>query len=159
LVSVTRDKVLREHFADSMAASPLMIVTDTIITPPEDWRYMIWDSWPSAKPHDAVISTVHLDPAYWDIFDAHRVATIKNRTRTAAMSVCGEFLGLHLCLNRRCFLYDNVESVTDLDHMNRLGHEHDSELGGLSGGHFQGSAPDPNIVQQVVLNSPGTAGG
>jgi predicted Zn-dependent protease len=158
LVDVTRERVLREGFGAAASTMPLMVITDRPITPPKDWRYIIWDIWLEPQ-RSAVISTVPLDPAYWEIPDPRRVVTIKNRTRTAAMSVCGTFLGLERCDNPRCFLYTDVGSVTNLDHMVRLGSEHDSEIGGLSGHGFQLPDGDPDIIQRIVQVPSGRSGG
>jgi predicted Zn-dependent protease len=150
LFELTRDKVLRELFGTPASEIPLMIITDRPITPPENWRYIICDTWPPPNP-GAVISTVPLDPAYWQTNDQRRVATIKERTRAAIISICGQFLGLQRCHNRRCFLYSSVESVNDLDLMVTVGPEHSSEIKGLIGHGFERTAADPGIVQQVVL--------
>jgi hypothetical protein len=173
LIGIARDQILREEFGPAGATIPLMIVTDKLITPPEDWRYIIWDSWSetestaptgtyltdsdsfSPPPHSAVISTVPLDPTYWNIVDDNRVATIKDRARTAAMSVCGTFLGLHRCRNRRCFLYRSVDSVQDLDFMDRIGPEH-SEVEKLNGRGFQASVANPSVVQEVIFRPSGS---
>jgi predicted Zn-dependent protease len=149
LIAGTREKVLRDRLGEIASAIPLMIVTDRPITPPENWRYIIWESWPSTSPTNAVISTAPLDPNYWSDPDPHRIAVIKNRVRTAALSVCGEFLGLHSCHNPRCFLCEKVDSVTSLDQMSRLGEEHNSEVEGLVGLGFDPIVTDPNVVQEV----------
>ena len=151
LVEVARTEILRTRFGDAALNDSLMIITDQPITPPRDWHYVIWDSWPPAHVKNAVISIAPLDPSYWGDSDPNRVATIKDRARTAALSVCGEFLGLQRCKNPRCFLYSLVGSVTNLDHMNRLGPEHASEISGLTDYGF-GSSPrhDPQFLQQSV---------
>jgi predicted Zn-dependent protease len=158
LLEVTREKLLRERFGAAASVMPLMIITDRPITPPENWRYTIWESWLEPQP-SAVISTMALDPAYWQISDEGRIATIKHRARAAIMSVCGRFLGLHPCGNPRCFLYSPVDSVTNLDLMVRLGDEHSSEIAGLSGRGFEPIPRDPNIIQRIVPLPSGASGG
>jgi predicted Zn-dependent protease len=153
LLEGTREKVLRERFGAAASAMPLMIITDREMTPPEGWRYVFWQTWTDPQP-SAVISTVPLDPDFWEISDPRRVATIKSRTRTVAMSVCGTFLGLKPCNNSRCFLYSAVESVTSLDRMDRLGDEHSSEIEGLNGHGFEPTASDPDVVQEIVRLPP-----
>jgi hypothetical protein len=159
LADIIREKILPEHFGAVASTSPLMVITDQPITPPEDWRYIIWDCWRSEPSHAAVISSAPLDPIYWEDLDPDRVATIKNRTRAAAMSVCGTFLKLQRCRNPRCFLFKPVESVTNLDHMYTLGAEHSSEAQGLSGLGFAPIANDPSVVQKIVTASRGKTGG
>jgi predicted Zn-dependent protease len=149
LITVTRDQLLRTRFGAAAEEMHLMIITDRPITPPEDWRYVIWDSWLTPQPN-AVVSTTPLDPEYWQISDPQRVGTIKDRARTAVMSLCGTFLGLHRCHNPKCFLFENVASVTNLDRMNTLGKEHGSEIEGLIGAAFQRGPSDPSIVQPVL---------
>jgi hypothetical protein len=136
-----------------------VIITDKQIIPPEDWRYIISDSWLKPEP-SAVVSVVALDPAYWQNYDRRRIATIKYRTRAAVMSVCGEFLGLKGCANPNCFLYSPVDSVTELEHMVTVGDEHSSEIEGLTGHGFKPTPADadPAIVQQVILVSSGASG-
>jgi hypothetical protein len=150
LVELTRESVLRQQFGPAASAIPLMIVTDRFIKPPENWTYIISDSW--VEPQlSAVISAVPLDPAYWETYDSHRVATIKYRTRTAVMC-------LKACDNPLCFLYSPVDSVTNLDRMFILGDEHSSEIEGLSGYGFERTMNDPNVVQQVILLPSGASG-
>jgi hypothetical protein len=157
LAGIIREQILRERFGAVASTSPLMVITDQLITPPEEWLYIIW--WSSTPSHSAVISTAPLDPTYWDYLDPNRVATIKNRTRAAAMSVCGSFLDLQRCRNPRCFLFEPVESVTNLDYMYTLGTEHSSEALGLTGKGFAPIVNDPFVVQQIITASRGRIGG
>lgn len=149
LIAATREKLLRERFGPDADEMHLVIVTDRPITPPENWRYIIWDSRLHPQPN-AVISTCPLDPAYWQISDLHRVNTIKDRTRAAIMSICGTFLGLHRCHNPKCFLFENVDSVLNLDRMSTLGKEHSEQVGELIGRGFELKPSDPNVVQQIA---------
>ena len=149
LIKVTRDKLLRERFGSSADEMPLMIVTDRPITPPENWRYVIWD-FPLEPQPNAVMSTVPVDPAYWQISDPQRVSTIKARTRTAIMSICGGFLGLPSCKNPRCFLLEHVDSVLALDRMNTFGKEHSSEIPNLVGRGFEPKRDDPDQIQKMA---------
>jgi predicted Zn-dependent protease len=158
LIERARDNLLVKPLSNQAATIPLMIVTDRPITPPEDWRYIIWETWPSPA-NNAVISAAPLDPKYWGDPDTNRIAVLKDRVRTAAISVCGEFLGLHSCRNPRCFLFDTVDSVTNLDQMSRLGQEHRSEVEDLVGLGFDRIVSDPNIIQATkqVSHSGGKA--
>jgi predicted Zn-dependent protease len=149
LVAGAREKVLRPRLGPSADQMPLMIITDRPITPPENWRYIIWDSWQEPQSN-AVISTVPVDPAYWEISDKQRLNTIKDRIRTAIMAISGSFLGLHSCSNPRCFLLEHVDSVLTLDRMKTFGQEHSSEIPQLVGRGFDLKPSDPNVVQQVA---------
>lgn len=119
-----------------------VIVTDQELTPPRDWRYVIWDR--------GVISTVPTDPEYWQMQDPHRIAVIKHRVRTACISVVGTHIGLRRCDNERCFLYDRVESVLRLDRMVELGPEHGIEA--LAGRGFEVRSSAPKSMQPVLKN-------
>jgi len=118
---------------------PLVVLTDAEITPPPDWRYIIWDSIPAG----GVVSEAPLDPIYWgSSANGQRGAVIKQRARAACCSVVGSLLGLRRCDNPSCFLFEPVEAFTQLDHMVLVGSEHDikelAQLGFLPGE----SAPD-----------------
>jgi hypothetical protein len=100
-----------------------LIVTDIELQPPPDWRYIIWDSFPSG----AVVSIATLDPAYWrepDRSETHRVRAVKKRARAACISVVGSLIGLHRCSNPECFLFSEVDSLVRLDEMKVVGPEH-----------------------------------
>jgi predicted Zn-dependent protease len=156
LVETTRRNVLRNRFGQSGETAHLMIVTDKPITPPPEWRYIIWSFVPIKELRSAVISTAPLDPGYWGDSDPNRTAIIKDRVRTAAMCISGRFLGLHRCGDPRCFMYGKVDSVTYLDQMHRLGKEHEAEIDGLTGRGFRRLVTDPTIVQEDQQISPGT---
>lgn len=110
---------LREELQIDPAAQ-MLVLTDSTIRPPPEWRYIIWDG----VGTDSIVSSAPLDPDYWDILDKERVRTIKRRARAAMLSVCGEWLNEERCRNFRCYLYDHVDSVTTLDSMDRFGSEH-----------------------------------
>jgi hypothetical protein len=119
----------RQLLGERGRGDALVIVTDQEITPPPQWRYMIW----GGSANETVISTAPTDPRYWGIHmeESARVVTVKQRIRAACCSVVGGELGLERCQNPRCFLYSSVDSVTTLDGMLYLGPEH--ELPKLSG--------------------------
>jgi len=141
-------QVVRDLIGIGPDAGLLFIVTDREITPPPEWRYIIWDDFEGG----AVVSMVPTDPKYWRHPDPGRIATIKHRVRTAALSITGQFLGLERCENPGCFLYADVGSVTNLDLMTHLGDEH--ELPKLAGRGFQPAGADPAVVQSVVETRP-----
>jgi hypothetical protein len=126
----------------------LLVVTDRAITPPPNWRYIIWETFEDESSWSAVISVAPLDPRYWRDRDPNRIATIKHRTRCAAMSVTGDFLGISRCRNPECFCFDDVDSVIVLDDMKVLGAEH--EIPELTDRGFDAEVTDPTAVQPVV---------
>jgi hypothetical protein len=119
-----------------------VIVIDEELTPPRDWRYIIW--------LNRVISTVPIDPRHWGVNDPFRIAIIKHRVRTACLSIVGNLIGLGRCGNENCFLYRNVDSVMRLDEMVKLGPEH--RIGELEERGFNVLSDDPRAIQPVVLN-------
>lgn len=121
----------------------ILIVTDQEISPPEEWRYIIWESWDNG----GVVSLAPLDPEYWQIEDPNRVSTVKHRVRAACLAVVGRFLGLEACDNEKCFLYNPVDSVSRLDLMVSLGSEH--KIPALENRGFLARARDPNKVQRI----------
>jgi predicted Zn-dependent protease len=125
----------------------LMIVTDLSITPPANWRYMIWETDPNTNT--SVISVAPLDPEYWREKDPERIMRIKVRARNAALSITGELIGLGRCDNPTCFLTDDVDSVTVLDEMSAFGDEHRRPE--LTGYGFDEMASDPASVQNETL--------
>lgn len=135
-------KVLRE---DNRKGTPV-VVTDQELTPPKDFRYIIW----GGGRDGSVVSSAPTDPKYWGIDNPDRVSIIKHRVRTACMSVVGTYLGLSRCENYRCFLFREVDSVVALDTMVELGAEHD--IGDLSGRGFKVVVTDPSKVQQMIEN-------
>lgn len=102
-----------------------VVLTDLAITPPREWRYIIWDVTPSG----AVISAAPLDPAYWEPSAAAdmRRSTIARRATAAQLCVMGSLLGLRRCDNERCFMFGNIDSVTRLDNAEIYGPEHEIE--------------------------------
>jgi hypothetical protein len=160
LVEIMRSSILSERLTQSdVTETRLMIMIDKPITPPSDWRYIIWDVLPEQQPRDAVISIAPLDPAHWGESESNRVGTIKDRARTAALTICGAFLGLHRCLNPHCFLYADADSVNALDGMVELGFEHSDELKELTGRGFAAPVGDPTTVDEVVQNPRKSMGG
>ncbi len=104
----------------------LVVITDELITPPPEWRYVIWDLTPSGF----VMTIAPLDPEYWGDTSADaaaRLTAIKRRTRAALLSILGTALGLRRCDNPECYLFRNVESVVRLDEMRFIGPEHDAK--------------------------------
>jgi predicted Zn-dependent protease len=135
--------IIRKLVDPDKSGEHLMIITDRPITPPADWRYIIWETDPNTNA--SVISVSPLDPEYWRDQDPRRVMRIKTRTRNAALSITGELIGLERCENPACFLFDDVDSVTVLDEMRAFGAEHDlSELVGYG---FDEMVSDPTLVQ------------
>src|SRR5829696_1072395 len=126
----------------------LVILTNLEITPPSEWRYILWDTFDNAS----VVSTAPMDPEYWRLKDEFRFSTIKHRARAACLNVVGQDIGLERCDNYRCFMRAPVESTTDLDDMILLGPEH--KLRELANRGF----PSPTEVQesgdQWVRNMP-----
>jgi hypothetical protein len=126
------------------ATEIITVITDIELTPPSNWRYIVWDSFRGG----AAISVAPTDPTYWREREPSRVARIKHRVRTACLCATGALLGHRRCDNRRCFLYENVESVLDLDAMVYLGVEHD-ELPDRKGKGYAVRPKDPSRVQPL----------
>lgn len=112
----------QELLGQRAASKILSIVTDQEITPPPQWRYVIWGGDATAT----VISTAPIDPRYWGIQtnSQARLQTIKQRVRAACCCVAGAHLDLERCENPQCFMYSSVDSVTNLDEMICIGREH-----------------------------------
>src|SRR6185436_8455621 len=134
---IDQERLARQLRSEIPAEGNIITITDAEITPPPEWRYIIWESFDSG---DAVISFAPLDPKYWGDPDPDRINTIKRRVRAALLGVTGSFLGLEECDNTRCFLYSNVDSVSVLDNMIAIGLEHDAP--GLTGKVFSGKVDD-----------------
>lgn len=102
-----------------------VVLTDLPITPPPEWRYIIWDS----APNGSVISCAPLDPAYWTtaVDEQTRIETTKKRALAATLCVIGSLLGLGRCSNERCFMFGNIDSVRRLDEVELIGSEHSVE--------------------------------
>jgi hypothetical protein len=143
LLKVTRERIMQAQ-NERWANSALLIVTDRPITPPPEWRYIIWETGPAG----AVLSITPLDPDYWRDPDPRRVATIKSRVRAATLAICGGYLGLERCKNPRCYMFDEVDSVVILDRMIELGSEHPSDKSVGFG--FAQTADDPNTIQTAT---------
>lgn len=126
----------------------IIVVTDEEITPPPEWRYIIWDG---SLKGAGVASLAPLDPRYWGDRTPDREQIIKRRIRAALLSMTGTRLGFQRCNNTRCYLYANVDSVTALDVMIALGHEHEQE--GLSDKVFSGRI-DEEAGFEVIADQP-----
>ena len=124
-------------------AAPYLIVTDQELTPPPDWRYIIFDG----DNRGAVVSTAPADPRYWRDRTPHRVSMIKHRVRTAGLNAVGGFLGLTRCDNRQCFMDSEIDSVSCLDAMVSLCSLHD--LPGLTRRGFRVIVSDPHLPHPV----------
>ena len=133
--------MIRSGLPRELADHKLLIVTDQEITPPPDWRYVIWDRVTGGY----VVSVAPTDPQYWSEPTSHRVAAIKHRVRTACLSIVGPLLGLPRCHNSSCFLFADVTSTDCLDFMVSLGDEHN--LPALTGLGFSPRPRDPAAVQ------------
>ena len=138
-------EVVRQMIGCSNLPVPLMIVTDRAITPPPEWRYVIWAG---TSNIDSVLSVAPLDPNFWRERDPHRILTIKRRARSAALSITGEHLGIRRCDNPECVMFANVDSVTTLDDMTTFGSEH--ELPELEGREFSVAARDATAIDPVL---------
>jgi hypothetical protein len=135
------DSVRRVLGDDGHVGIPVT-VTDQELTPPPNWRYILWSH--------SVISMAPTDPRYWHMSEAHRVGIVKHRVRTACLSVVGALLGLERCDNPSCFLYRHVDSVMNLDEMIHLGREHDLEQ--LKGRGFDMLTDNPGAVQEITAH-------
>ena len=126
-----------------------MLVTDVELTPPPDWRYIIWDTFPLG----CVVSLAPLDPRYWGERMPHdeRVGTIKRRARAAMLAIVGALVGLQRCANDRCYLFADINSVLRLDEMTHLGPEHEVEALAFRGFVDETS---PEDAQEVVRLEP-----
>ena len=127
------------------ADNVVVLVTDLELTPPEGWRYIIWDPFDNGT----VISIAPTDPRYWRSRDPNRMSTIKHRIRTACISVVGESMGLNRCQNPECLLYDNVDDVEVLDAMVYLGPEH--SLTERTGRGYRPRPSNPAVAQELEL--------
>lgn len=134
---------------------PMVLVTDLELTPPPEWRYILWD-W-CQDDTTAVVSLAPMDPLYWGERGRTWVATVKQRARSACCSAVGEHLSLDDCDNPWCYLRLPIESVLDLDEMHCIGPEHDlSDLTGLG---FTPRVNDPGSVQLLARFEPPARGG
>jgi hypothetical protein len=138
---------VRQVLGPQSLGASLLILTDREITPPLDWRYIIW----SACSGGTVVSAAPTDPHYWGE-SRSRVATIKHRVRSACLCVVGEWLGLSRCGNERCFLFGDVDCVARLDSMVYLGEEHG--LPSLAHRGYSAQPEDPYAVQPIEYEPP-----
>jgi hypothetical protein len=122
----------------------LLVVVDQQLTPTEDSTYVIARS---CNDNQAIVSTVPMDPDYWNIPDTNRKATIKQRFRAVCMAFVGELLGFQHCVEPACFMYEFAESPETLDGMVRLGEGH--EIPDLTGKGYSPPTGDPMLVQRV----------
>jgi hypothetical protein len=139
-------QMVRELAGEEQSTINPVVVTDVMLTPPPEWRYIIWDG----DKTGTVISIPPTDPKFWRIRDPNRIAIIKHRVRTAFLSTVGESIGLKRCDNERCFLFGDVDSVTRLDSMVVLGPEHNIKA--LKQRGFEIMPTDPTKVQVVTEN-------
>jgi hypothetical protein len=125
-------KKVRRLLGSDASDAKLLVVMDQEISPPENWRYMIWNTDTKVQGdvvNTALISIAPTDPQYWgDFDDADRLAKIKHRVRVASCSVVAEFLRIPECVNPQCFLCSPVESAVQLDQMVYFGAEHSSAM-------------------------------
>ena len=123
---------VRQAAAGNVAiADQLVVVTNQELTPPPQWRYLMWDT--AAAEHNAVISGCPMDPYYWGTEIKDRFAVLERRVRAAICATIGELLGLAHCDNEACFMRRDVTSVLELDDMAEYGTEHaDAGLGGVT---------------------------
>jgi hypothetical protein len=129
---------------DLLRDAPLLLVMDQELTPPPDWRYIIYDNCRAG----VVVSIAPIDPHYWHEPPENRVASIKHRVRAACCSALGGLLGLERCDNPSCMLFESVESVSNLDRMILLGPEHGISL--LADRGFEARPSDPTQVQPII---------
>lgn len=138
-------EVLGERVRELVSDTPIVVITDQHITPPKEWRYVLWDQFLGG----AVLSIAPMDPQYWGIAGPprERVSTIKWRARAALLTITGELFGIGRCSNPHCYMFANVDSVSRLDAMRLMGPEHPGLP--LIGRGFPASA-DPSEVEEPV---------
>jgi hypothetical protein len=129
-------------------ADSVIVVTDQEMTPPQNWRYILWDEHEGVR----VVSLAAMDPEYWGIKDRARRAVVKHRVRAACACTTGGALGLVRCNNEQCFMFGNVDSVTRLDVMRTIGREHeDFPVEDAVGYHVH--TDDPASGQEIASGS------
>jgi len=126
---------------EQQSATPIVVV-DQSITPPKNWRYILWNN--------RVVSIAPMDPQYWHTKEPNRVAVIKQRVRAACMQIVGGSLGLRCCNNENCYMYGNVDSVERLDVMVKLREGH--RIQSLTNWGFDIPGGQPQYVQKPVKN-------
>ena len=137
---------LARTLADVDPSARHLIVIDRELTPPPEWRYIIFDG----DSQGTVVSMAPTDPQYWRNPRDDRIEIIKHRVRTSCLNAVGMLLGLERCDNPSCLLYDNIDAVTALDGMVALGEEHG--LPTLAGRGFSVNTTNPGDVQPIVLH-------
>lgn len=126
----------------------LLVVMDGRIEPPEDLSYVVARSY-GEKSNQTIISTVTMDPDFWDKADDHRRATIKQRFRAITISFVGELLGWEHCPQPTCFMYEFTDYLETLDGMVSLASHHNvAELAELGFAFPE----DPEQVQEITRN-------
>jgi hypothetical protein len=146
---------IRESLDPSLPADmKFCLVTDQELTPPPEWRYLIWDDCSTDRLAGGVASLAPIDPAYWRIRDPWRVARIKHRIRTACLSMVAECSGSERCDDTKCFLFMDVESADRLDAMVRLAPGH-PDLPELTGWGFGKLSDQPEIVEKPIYSGQG----
>ncbi len=111
------------YVGDAVGASGMCVVVhDRPITPQQGQRYAIWNQ----VPGGVAVSLATLDPLYWGekTSEDRRGRAVRQRLRAALCSVLGVAIGMIRCDNPTCFLFANVDRVTRLDNMVRIGEEH-----------------------------------
>jgi hypothetical protein len=139
---------------DQISKLTLIIVTDQEITPREGGGYAVSDDMVSNDGSLAsVVSVATTDPLYWNEDNNTRLATIKQRVRSACLGTLGEYYGLKRCNNMHCFLYGdeggNIGSITALDYMLLMGAEHRKKKLALHG--FAAVPEAPEAVQPITV--------
>lgn len=126
---------------------PMIVVVDQRITPPPGYVYIIGKTY-GPKDNQAIISTVPLDPAYWNLSEPNLQAIIKQRFRASCASFIGKFLGTTACPEPACYMYLLAQDPEALDWMVRIGVEH-TELEGAAGRGYSEPRGDATIVQEI----------
>ncbi len=131
----------------------VVTVSGALITPPIGWSYALWDR---VDELNAIVSLGPMNPRYWGLESEDRmsdVRVVKQRARAALSAVVGRQLGLEACSNVRCFLFEPVMDLVQLDRMRELGKEH-----GLSmpdDAHYESldsdvsAAPDGDVGEEL----------
>ena len=146
--AVADPMALVAYVGDAVGASgSCVVVHDRPLQPPAGLRYVIWNP----VPGGVAVSFATLDPWYWGerLDDVARRETVRRRLRAALCSVLGTAIGLVRCANPTCFLFANVDRVTALDAMVRIGEEHGAPA--LTGRGFTSAGDDPALPAQIVL--------
>jgi hypothetical protein len=135
--------------ADIGEEEPLLVVVDQKITPPSNMVYLVAKSY-GPREDQTIVSTVTMDPLYWNVPDANPLATIKQRFRAICLAFVGELLHLGHCSEPACFMYALTDNPETLDGMVRMGLEHN--LPDLAGKGYAFPPSNPAVVQPVLDN-------